>query len=326
MRVLLCVALVLVACKGKEHAREAPRAPAGSGSAAAAPVLDGWKRIEALATPTVDPGPSKDLERAIAIAQANKDTWREARFKYPSTPLAEYTGGADALEALHAWSTANGGLPAPGKPTEVGLVTMGIHDVGSMAVSTATDLNGAALADATVLASRLLREGRNFLEVQIGISMFDAMKRKVRTLVADSPGISDSQVVPPDMDLVRILAAEALTSRRSIDYASSPEGRKDFIERAKQLAPETSNLLKGVTGKTALGLIPTDEESAALMQFWLAALDGAQRGEPAATTVARVRKAAETAPGPAKENGARIASVLDMLKSSYERLSEPSPF
>jgi hypothetical protein len=73
-------------------------------------------------------------------------------------------------------------------------------------------------------------------------------------------------------------------------------------------------------------LIPTDEEAVALRQFWLAALDGAQRGEPPATTIARVTKAAEAASEPAKANAAAIASMLEMLKRQYDRLSEQTPF
>lgn len=320
---LVCIAvLALVACKGKET-----RSTAGSqtGSDSGSGSLTGWKRIEALATPTVGAGPSKDLERATQIASENRDVWSGLKHKYPPTPLAAYPHGADALEALHAWVQAKGSLLAVPKPSEIGEATMHLNDVGALAIDSATDEKAASIVDGLYLGMRMVAEGRSFLEVQIGVSMIGSVKRKRATLAREAGGSAEELEVPA-LDLVRILAAEALQSRRTMDYATTPEGRKDFVDRAKQLGSDTSELLKDVTGRTPLSMIPTDEEAAGLSQFWLAALDGAQRGEPAATTIARLNKAAETAPEPAKASAVAIVRIAGMLNDQFDRLGEPSPF
>ncbi|NVB79932.1 MAG: hypothetical protein HOV81_16170 [Kofleriaceae bacterium] len=319
------VCLVLLAIVGCKRNKESNSSAAGSQAGSAAPVaLSGWKRIEALATPTVSAAPSKDLERAIAIGKANTDAWRELRFKHPPPPLSEYAQGADALDALHAWASEKGGLPPVPKPTEQGLVTLAMHDIGSVAIESATDATAASLADGLYLGTRLVQEGRNFLEVQVGLSMLSDLKRKRRMLALDGGG-SAAELVPPTPDFVRVLAAEALYSRRLHDFATSPEGRKELVDMVKAAPDESKQLVENVTGRSAMSMIPTDEEAAAMMLFWAAALDGAQRGEPAATTIARAQKAAEAA-GAANASAASIARILEMLKSQFDRLSDPSPF
>lgn len=282
MRVAVAfVVLAVVACNGT-----ASHTATSQGDASA-----GWKRIEALAVPTVEPAPSADLERAIAIAHAKGDAWRELEFKYPPTPLAKYPQGAEAVEALRAWASAKGGLPPPQNPSEL---TLGIHDVGALAIESATDPNAQGIQDGLYLGTRMLAEGRNFVEVQVGLTMFSDAKRKLSVLAsagAAKSGGATVDPVPPPLDFVRVLAAEAVQWRRKHDSTTSPDGRKD----------------------------------AAMTQFWLSALDGAQRGEPVATTIARLQKAIDTAAGPTKANVTRFASMLEIAKSTFDELRAPSP-
>ncbi len=315
---LCCIALALAGCEGK--AKETMAEQTGSAPRA----MTGWQRIEALATPTVSAGPSNDLERAVEIARAHQDDWRDLRGAYPPAPLAAYPQGAEAIEALHAWVAAKGGLPPPPKATELGRLTLGLHDVGLVAIESAADASSTAVSDGVYLATRLVAEGRNVLEVQVGVSMLEDAKRKLRALAGEA-GSGAAALATPAPDFVRILAAEALHSRRLHDFATSPEGRKELVELVKGMPGDTKRLLEGATGRTAMSMIPTDEEAAAMMQFWIAALDGAQRGEPVAATLERVRKAADRA-GPAKQTAVMIASMIEMLKSSFERLNDPSAF
>lgn len=142
---LCCVILLVVGCKDKPRPHEAQTTPSGSSTGAG--TLTGWERIEALATPAVSAGSSKELEHAMQIARDNQDAWRELRFEYPPTPLADYPQGADALEALHTWANEQGGLPAAPKPTEIGVMGLQIHTLGDVAIDAAADEEAASIVD-----------------------------------------------------------------------------------------------------------------------------------------------------------------------------------
>jgi hypothetical protein len=318
---LVCIALALAACKGKEPAREParPSEPAGGGSAASpAPVLTGWSRIEALAAQVASPGPTVELERALAFASTNRAAWSALRYERPSPPLDRYPQGADAIAALQAWANAGGGLPPLESIAELGEVGRAMHDVGSLAVETATDAR--SLAAAGYLATQLVHQGRNLLEIQMGTALIRSARYRLRALELPVDGIEVSAV-----DVVRMLAAEALSSRRSLEHAASPEGRKELNDRLQAMEPEARETVKAMTGKELKALIATDEQSAALMQFWLAALDGAQRGEAANTTIERARRAAEASPAVMKDTTAQIVSILERLRREIDQLGEPQP-
>lgn len=252
--------------------------------------LTAWKRVEALATPTVRAGSSKDLVRAMHLATKNGESWSKLFEPYPSAPpsppITAYPQGVETLEALHAWASVRGGLPALVPPFETGATIDAIFSVGRIAIASATDAKATSLDDARYLAIRMLDEGRHNVEIGVGVGLFIELKEKLAQLARHGRGAAD--LVVPELDLVRTFATQALLFRH--------------------------------------GIMPTSvAEAPGVEQFLLAALDGAQRGEPAKTTIARIKKAAETMPVPAGGSAAAIVIIFDNLVANMEQLREPSP-
>jgi hypothetical protein len=289
MRFVLLLVLGLVACKGS--------------SKQSGPMVNeaDWKPIEALATTPPAAGPPTDLTRALEIAKANDDRWREHVHDQPAPELTAFPQGAEAVAALKAWAAAKGGLPPAQSPIQIGVVTLGMFSVGQVAIATAKTPD--ELAPAEYLAATLYTAGHSLLDAQIGTTLAEdaAAKRKSLSLPAASL---------PKLDLVRILAAEAVTSRARTEYAMTAEGRKELEAAAKEMPAHEDSAW------TVADLIPSDAEVKARLAFWVAALKGAQRGESTETTLARLQSATDTAPKAVKDKLATVPMVAKSIVAS----------
>lgn len=258
-----------------------------------------WRGIAALAKPAVAPGPHEALVPAIELAKKHRDAWTDLRYRQPPTPLAEYPDGERAMSALAAWAGAKGGLPPLPPFAEVGVQPMAMYSLGAIAVE-------ANAPGARYLGHRLVREGRNLLEVMMGVTLLRDSVRKT----------GDTADLPTSAELVRIVAAEATHSRRLVAYATSVEGQRAMREAEAKLDPQMKSALLG--GRTF------DREMAAAMdEFWAAALDGARPGEPASTTVARLRAAADKAPESIASSVQIIPSSVEVLAKQLDDLTAP---
>jgi hypothetical protein len=289
MRFVLLLVLGLVACKG-------------SSSQTGPDVNEAdWKPIEALATTPPATGAPTDLTRALEIAKPNDDAWREHVHDRSPPELTAFPQGAEAIAALKAWAAAKGGLPPAQSPVQLGVVTLGMFSVGQVAIATAKTADD--LAPAEYLASTLYTTGRSLLDAQIGTSLAEAAAAKRKSL-----GLPPATL--PKLDLVRILAAEAVTSRARNDYAMTAEGRKELEAAAKEMPAHEDNAM------TAADLIPSDAERKARLAYWVAALKGAQRGESTETTLARLQSATDTAPKAVKDKLATVPMVAKSIVAS----------
>lgn len=292
MRFVLLLVVGLVACKGS--------------SKQGGPIVNeaDWKPIEALATTPSATGAPTDLVRALAIAKANDDTWREHVYDQPAPDLAAFPQGTEAVAALRAWASAKGGLPPAQSPIQIGVVTLDMFSVGQVAIATAKTADD--LAPAEYLGTTLYTTGRSLLDAQIGTTLVEyaAAKRKSLGLPA---------ATLPKLDLVRVLAAEATTSRARNDYAMTAAGRKELEAAAKEMPGHEKAV-------TVDDLIPSPVEVKARMAFWVAALKGAQRGESTETTLARLQSAADTSP--IKVKLATIPTVAKSIVASANKARE----
>jgi hypothetical protein len=289
MRFVLLLVLGLSACKGS--------------SKQAGPLVNeaDWKPIEALATTPPASGASTDLSRALEIAKTNADAWRDHVHDQPPSDLAAFPQAADAIAALKAWAAAKGGLPPARSPIQIGVVTLDMFSVGQVAIATAKTADD--LAPAEYLATTLYTTGRSLLDAQIGTSLAEDAATKRKSL-----GLPPATL--PKVDLVRILAAEAVTSRARNEYASTAAGRQELEAAAKEMPAHEDKAW------TAADLIPSDAERKARLAFWVAALQGAQRGESTETTLARLQSATDTAPKAVKDKLATVPMVAKSIVAS----------
>lgn len=204
------------------------------------------------------PGPSSELTQALAIAAEQDRAWSDVERDGQTHAVVEYARGAEAIGNLVAWSRADGGLAPLAPHPAANAEALVMFQLGSMAIASSTDAAWDGLVAGGYLGNRLVREGRTLLEAEVGMSL---LERAVARLVAlgDPP---DSIELPEHRELVRILAAEAMW--------------------AHSLAPAAEGLVGRATAR-------------ATQTFWIAALDGASPTEPAAVTVARVRRAIASA-------------------------------
>lgn len=302
MRLVVWLVVVLAACKDPSG-----KPPTG------APVAD-WKPIEALATTPPSTGDSNELVRALDLAKQNGNGWREHMHDQPPPDISAFPGAADALAALKAWATAKGALPPVESPMQLGVIAMSMHNIAGIAVATAKSAGD--LEPAEYLGSKLVTDGRNLLEVQVGLGLLQqASNRRVALGAPPAP--------PPKLDLVRILAAEALQSRTTMDFADSPQGKQELDRAVKEMPEHERQSIKDVTGKSANELRPNNAQMKAMRAFWFAALSGAKRGEPTETTVARLQSAADTAPDVIKAEATIIPRSVTMLVRLHGDLANP---
>jgi hypothetical protein len=292
MRFVLLLVLGLVACKGS--------------SKQAGPLVNeaDWKPIEALAVTPPATGASTDLTRALEIAKANADAWRDHVHDQPPSELAAFPQGAEAVAALKAWASAKGALPAAKSPIQIGVVTLDMFSVGQVAIATAKTPED--LAPAEYLGTTLYTMGRSLLDAQIGTALVvdAAAKRKSLGLPA---------ATLPKLDLVRVLAAEAVRSRARNEYASTAAGRQELEAAAKEMPAHEDEAW------TAAELIPSDAERKARLAYWVAALKGAQRGESTDTTLARLQSATDTAPKAVKDKLATVPTVAKSIVAAASK-------
>jgi hypothetical protein len=320
MRWVVCAMLVIAACKeGRAPAHDPPVQP-GSAAAPTPSFEDPWKRIEVLAAPTHTAGSSRDLERALPLAAANGEQWRELEFRRPAPPLADYPQGAEAMALVRAWASVKGGLPKIPSPAELGSATFQVFSLGSTAAAVAT--NRDELAPAVYLGTLLVTNGRTLLEVQMGASILLHASHKLRDLAG--PDAKAEPLPAPELDLVRVLAAEALHSRALLEWSMTDNGQKTLGSAMASLGSDSRELTKQVFGKDPEAMIPTKTDAAAYDAFWIAALDGAQRGEPANVTLDRLKKAAEGAPPSIKYMVTHFPQVAESITDDLERVKNPA--
>lgn len=306
MRLVLCLALGLAGCKG--DAKKPAPATVESGSAAE-PAAD-WSSIEALAETKPASGPSTALVRALEIAKTHGDEWRE-QLNEPYPALALFPQGADAVVALKKWAAAKGALPAIKSPIEVGVATLDLFDMGRVALATAKTEKDIAATE--YLGATLYTNGRSLLEAQIGTQL-------VREAAAKRKELGLANATLPKLDLVRVLASEALSSRARGEYEMTAAGRKELAAALEQMPAHES----AQTTVSVDTLIPDEAHRRASQAFWLAALGGAQRGESTETTLARLQSATKTAPKPIKTRVDVIPTTAKMIVASYDSANQPA--
>jgi hypothetical protein len=306
MRLIFCLALGVAACKG-DSKKPAPAAvePSSAPESAA-----DWSSIEALATTKAASGPSTELVRALEIAKTHGDEWRE-QLNEPYPALALFPQGADAIAALKKWAAAKGALPPIQSPIEVGVVTLDLFDMGRVALATAkTDKD---IAATEYLGATLYTNGRSLLEAQIGTQLVREAAAKRKEL-----GLPNGAL--PKLDLVRVLASEALSSRARGEYETTAAGRKELAAALEQMPAHES----AQTTVSVDNLIPDEAHRRANQAFWLAALTGAQRGESPDTTLARLQSATKTAPKAIKTRVEVLPTTAKMIVASYESANQPA--
>jgi len=223
-----------------------------------------WDQVAALAKPTAKRGSSKQLAVAMALAQKHDREWSDNRSK--SVGLAAYPDGAPALAALVAWRKDDGGLPVEASPIERGKRAFAMMRLGQLAVDTADLEHRANLEVAMYLAATMIEDGDNLLVVMSATSILDDAKHKAEKLV-----VATDKWPVPKFSLVRIFAAEAQSQSATIAWA------------------KTKKSTEATAGAPVV--VPTDAEWVKLSAFFLKALDGAKRDEPADATLARLHAA-----------------------------------
>jgi hypothetical protein len=287
MRLVVWLVVVLVACKDT--------------SPKSAPTAADWKPIEALAVTPPSPGDSTHLLRALELAKQHGTAWREYK---EGDDVSAFLGAADAVAALKAWADAKGALPPIESPMQLGVVTMSMSRLALISMAVAK--TPAELEGVEYLAGKLVTDGRDLLEVQMGTSL-------VRDAAAKRKQMGAPAVAMPKLDLVRVLAAEALQTRAVIGFAATPAGKKELEAAAKEMADHERDVGPLTVRSDAAQLT-------ALNAFWLAALHGAQRGEPMETTLARLRSAVDSAPAAIKDE---VAIIPRAVESIVESANEP---
>lgn len=194
-----------------------------------------WKAVEELAAPMHAGPPSPTLDRAL--------TERD-------------------VPALVQWMQESGTLRVPSRSM---IDSTAALELGHTAIATATSWEPVVAAGR--LGLYLVQDGASFFEAELGIELLELAAKKLKSLGEPANGLEH----PASVDLVRIVAAEALTMRSLLETLDTPEGRATI---------------------SANGWDASLYES--MRQFWPAALDGARRGEAAAVTLSRMRARAET--------------------------------
>lgn len=254
-----------------------------------------WDQVAALAKPTAKRGSSKQLAAAMAIAEKHEREWSINRAE--TGGIAGYPEAPAALAALAAWRKDNGGLPPEASPIVRGKRAVAMMRLGQVAIATADLEHRANLELAMYLAATMIEDGDNFLVVMSATSLVTDAKDKAAKLV-----VATDKWPVPHAELVRVVAAEAITEKASNDWARTPAGKKAIDDALKAMDPKTRKVSEQTVGAPLVP--PTDEQAATLSAFFLKALDGAKRDEPAATTLARVHAAAGSDP---------VSSMIDRM-------------
>lgn len=197
--------ILLVACKAECTASSScnDQGPTLSD----AELEQGWREIEAWAEPLVAPGPSAELEQALAalerIPAARIDQLEEERTAGRAATLDPPT--LEVVEHLVAWHAAGGGVPEQ-VPVE-GI--MPLFRTGRVALAAASAEHPERLRAAAYLGHRLISEGSSLLAVTVG-SELAAEAAETAEQLGLEPG--QPEVAASGRTLIRALAAEALTS------------------------------------------------------------------------------------------------------------------
>lgn len=313
---VLFLALGLAACKG-DSKKPAPAAieqisAVNSKSESVTDSAADWKAIEALAETKPAAGPSTALVHALKIAKDDGEDWR-ATLSEHSTSLADYLEGAEAIAALEKWTAEKGALPPIQSPIQLGVVTLDLFDLGRIALATAKTAKDVAAVE--YLGSTLYTNGRSLLEAQIGTKLVNEAATKRKAL-----GLPVATL--RKLDMVRVLASEALSVRARGEYEMTAAGRKELAAALKQMPAHEQGNADEVSVDE---LIPDEAHRKGTEAFWLAALRGAQRGESRETTLARLQSATKTAPNAIKKRVDVVPKTATMIIASYESANQPAP-
>jgi hypothetical protein len=291
VRVMMATVIaVFAACKAGEKDVQ-PSARSAEAQVAA------WDAIVALSLPVgvtpSTPVAEEELERALGIAHEHAIEWRALRAQRPQPPLSEYPEGSAALRALEKWAKTDGGLPRTNF-AEVGFFAMSARDLGALAIETSSPERATA-GLGIELGIAFVQQGRNLLELQLGLALLAIGKDRGQRIVID-------------VDFVRVLAAEALFVRRSAAFFATAEGKRALEDAYAKLTDLDS-------GQEIKLETPDRGTTVALEAFWIAALDGARRGEPVELTVARLRKAVSA-------SSATVASKVRIVPQLVETMRQ----
>jgi hypothetical protein len=269
---MIGVMLALAACRGRP------------------PEID-WRYVAALAQPRVAAGASDDLTAALAIAARDREAWSALA----DQPLSAFPDGDVAAALVVRWARAPGGLP-PGEPLP-GRAAIRVAELGRVTLAAGTPEATAAVG---YLGARLLAEGHHLLDATIGLSLLTAARNKARAI-----GGPEIAIARPPGGLVRILAAEALTSKQLIDRTATAEGR---AEVARQLLEGFPNAPAPDVDHLPLAAVAERER---MLAFWAVALAGARPDEPDPSTLGRVRAAATEPPA------RQVVQSLEQIAAGY---------
>lgn len=258
MRLFLALGLALCAC------RTAPPAPAPLVANATASDATRWKTIETLAAPTHEGRPSESLARALA----NRD-----------------------VALLVQWMRESGTLRLPNRAH---FDTVAAYELGEKALESATKDAWESVVAAGTLGLYLVQDGAYLVDAQTGLQLVRAASQKLKSLGEPANGLE----LPRSTDLVRIVAAEAMSLRDLLVSYDDPEVWRTIPSEDRALLE-------------------------ALRAFWPVALDGAKRDEPAAATLARMRAAATGIRSRREAIEAIVSEVANLAKAleSIEHLA-----
>lgn len=283
----------------------------------------GWHSIADLARPTIvvkSPGGTRHLKEAFLIARRG-DTWDETRLERPQASIESFSGGASAFAALRRWEAQGGGLVDVGPNS--GREAIDQTRLVGLAAHLATREDHAWLDVVYRLGHLQVLAGPNMFEATRGAFTLSEASRRYEDLGLPKPHPSADPT-----ELVRILAAEASTSKSALRMLLTHEGRQDASTAVERVDPDT----KKAAASFGIPLEVHDEAQIQAMEvFWLGALDGAKRNEPVTVTLARLREAANgSAPRLGRftqsviSGAERIVQELEAAHGSHDDTARPT--
>lgn len=306
-RVFPLVLLVALGCKDTAQSSGSNTAVESS-SPASRTSAEAWDRIARLADPetTIDPDRgTQHLERALEISSEHIEAWRMVSLEDSEASIEQFAEAQSVLTALQQWAAQGGGL-LPVGPDDGRNAIFQVQWV-ELASKAATKEDHEALDAIERLGRLQVSCGRNLLEATRGAHALDVSSRRLEEL-----GVSrDRTGAPGPEQLARILAAEAVQSKSKMDELRTDESARRKAEQAiEALDVETKN----AAAKLGVELGPPDEaQMAAVEAFWVEALEGATRGEPAEETLLRLRSAAQRCEPSCRKLAQTTVSVAERL-------------
>lgn len=192
-----------------------------------------WAQVKAWAAPSLAPGPSGELKKAVE------------RLAYAAGATEPQKA---AYASFRAWRTARGGLPTSTDPEARAKQAIAMLEFGDTALSSAIvgqDLK--RLEDTVYLAERLWSEGRSLMEVSVGIALVDRIAAAHDRLNV----VPSLRARPIPQDIVFIAAA------------------REAVHREGMLPPDTggdADLLRSLDVDLLNALVPLRDKPAELLK------------------------------------------------------------